>query len=184
RLSLGVQSFGDRELHLIGRRHDAAGAALAVELARQAGFDNLSLDLILALPGQTRSSWQESLRRARALAPEHLSVYLLEIPAGQEVDRLRRQRPRLFPSEAEQARRYRELVDELAAEGWRRYEISNFALPGRESVHNLRYWQCRPYLGLGPAAHSLIDGRRFCHPRDLAAYLRDPRAVEGLETAA
>ncbi|MGH9379918.1 MAG: radical SAM family heme chaperone HemW [Thermoanaerobaculia bacterium] len=178
RLSLGVQSLQDRELRLIGRRHDARGAERAVRDARVAGFTNLSLDLILGLPGQTRAGFRATVERAIALAPEHLSVYILEIHAGQEVDLLRRRRPRLFPSEDEQADRYLWLVERLAAAGLERYEISNFARPSRESRHNLKYWRCQPCLGLGPAAHSLIGGRRFAHPRDLTAYVEDPARVE------
>lgn len=182
RLSLGVQSLQDRELELIGRRHDARRAERVVREARAAGFANVSLDLILGLPGQTRAGFRVTVERALALAPDHLSVYILEVHAGQEIDRLRRQRPRLFPSEEEQARRYLWLVDRLANAGLRRYEISNFARPGHESRHNLKYWRCEPYLGLGPAAHSLVDGKRFAHARDLAAYLADPLEVEPVTT--
>lgn len=178
RLSLGVQSLQNRELELIGRRHDARRAERVVREARDTGFANVSLDLILGLPGQTRAGFRATVERAVELAPEHLSVYILEVHAGQEIDRLRRQRPRLFPGDDEQARRYLWLVDFLRAAGLERYEVSNFARPGRQSRHNLKYWRCQPYLGLGPAAHSLVDGGRFAHPRDLAAYLADPRRVE------
>lgn len=182
RLSLGVQSLQDRELALIGRRHDARRAERVVREARAAGFANLSLDLILGLPGQTRAGFRATVERALALAPDHLSVYILEVHPGHEIDRLRRQRPRLFPGDDEQARRYLWLAERLRRAGLRRYEISNFARPGRESRHNLKYWRCQPCLGLGPAAHSLIDGRRFHHPPDLAAYLADPSAVEPVPT--
>lgn len=182
RLSLGVQSLRDRELELIGRRHDARRAERVAGEARAAGFSNLSFDLILGLPGQTRAGFRATVERAVELAPDHLSVYILEVHAGQEIDRLRRQRPRLFPGDEEQAHRYLWLVDFLHAAGLRRYEISNFARPGRQSRHNLKYWRCQPYLGLGPAAHSLVDGRRFAHPRDLPAYLADPSAVEAVPT--
>lgn len=182
RLSLGVQSLQDRELELIGRRHDARRAERVVREARAVGFTNLSLDLILGLPGQTRACFRATVERAVELAPEHLSVYILEVHAGQEIDRLRRQRPRLFPGDDEQARRYLWLVDFLDGSGLRRYEISNFARPGRESRHNLKYWRCQPCLGLGPAAHSLVDGRRFRHVPDLAAYTADSSAVEPVPT--
>jgi oxygen-independent coproporphyrinogen-3 oxidase len=178
RLSLGAQSFCDRELHLLGRRHDARRAADCVEWARAAGFENLSLDLMLAIPAQTESSFRRSLERAIELGPDHLSLYLLEVHAGSEIDLLRRQRPGLFPGEEAQRRRYLFAAERLRLAGYEHYEVSNFCRPGRAARHNLKYWRCEPYLGLGPAAHSQVDGRRFRHPPDLAAYLRDPLARE------
>ncbi len=185
RLSLGVQSFCDRELRLLGRRHDARRAGECVEWARAAGFDNLSLDLMLAIPAQTAASFRRSLDRAVELEPDHLSLYLLEVHAGSEIDFLRRERPRLFPGEEAQRRRYLLAADRLRRAGYEHYEVSNFCRPGRAARHNLRYWRCEPYLGLGPAAHSQVDGRRFRHPPDLAAYLRDPlrREEQGCDLA-
>ena len=180
RLSLGVQSLNERELKLLGRRHDAAGARQCVAWARQAGFANLSLDLMLAIPGQTAASFARTLDDAIALEPDHLSLYLLEVHSQSEMDFLRRERPRLFPGEEAQRRRYLRAAERLTAAGYEHYEISNFARPGRRSRHNLKYWRCQPYLGLGPAAHSFVDGRRFRHAPDLEAYLVDPHAVEEL----
>lgn len=180
RLSLGVQSLADRELALLGRRHDARRAADAIAWARAAGFGNLSLDLMAAIPGQTVASFRRSLERAMDLAPDHLSVYLLEVHPGSEIDGLRRKRPGLFPNEEGQRRRYLLSVALLTAAGYEHYELSNFCRPGRESRHNLKYWRCEPFLGLGPAAHSHADGRRWRHAPDLAAYLADPLAVEEL----
>jgi oxygen-independent coproporphyrinogen-3 oxidase len=171
RLSLGVQSFGARELRLLGRRHDGGGAVAAVAAARAAGFENLSLDLMLGIPGQTEASWRRTLERAIALAPEHLSLYILEVHGGSEMDFLRRERPRLFPGEEAERRRYLRASERLAAAGYRHYEISNFARRGRESRHNLKYWRCEPVLGLGPAAHSLLEGRRSRRLPDLAGYV-------------
>jgi oxygen-independent coproporphyrinogen-3 oxidase len=180
RLSLGAQSFCDRELRLLGRRHDARRAAECVAWTRAAGFENLSLDLMLAIPGQTEASFHRSLARALELAPDHLSLYLLEVHAGSEIDLLRRQRPGLFPGEEPQRRRYLHAAERLPAAGYEHYEVSNFCRPGRAARHNLKYWRCEPYLGLGPAAHSQVDGRRHRHLPDLAAYLRDPLAREEL----
>lgn len=180
RLSLGVQSFADRELRLLGRRHDAARALDCVAWGRAAGFDNLSLDLMLAIPGQTEASFAASLERAVALAPDHLSLYLLEVHAQSEIDFLRRERPRLFPGEEAQRRRYLRTAERLSAAGFEHYEVSNFARPGRRARHNLKYWRCEPYLGLGPAAHSAVDGRRWRHAPDLRAYVADPLAIEEL----
>jgi oxygen-independent coproporphyrinogen-3 oxidase len=180
RLCLGVQSFGDRELRLLGRRHDAGHAARCVAWARAAGFDNLSLDLMLAVPGQTRASFARTLERAIELAPDHLSLYLLEVHERSEMDFLRRERPGLFPGEEEQRRRYLAAAARLGAAGYEHYEISNFSRPGRRSRHNLKYWRCAPFLGLGPAAHSHVGSRRWRHPPDLQAYLADPLAIEEL----
>lgn len=181
RLSIGVQSFSDRELHLVGRRHDAARAERVVREARQAGFENLSIDLMLAIPGQTEAGFRRSLDKAIALETDHLSLYLLEVHESSEMDFLRRERPRLFPGEEAERRRYLAMHERLVAAGFDHYEISNFARPGRQGRHNLRYWHLEPWLGLGPAAHSFLDGRRFQHPADLAAWLADPLATAPLE---
>ncbi len=180
RLSIGVQSFVDRELKLLGRRHDAARAAEVVHAARAAGFGRVSLDLMVGIPGQTDGSFAESLARAVELGTDHLSLYLLEVHEGTEMDGLLRERPGLFPGEEPQRRRYLAMRERLLAAGFRHYEISNFARPGAECRHNLRYWRCEPWLGLGPAAHSFVDGRRFAHPRDLEAWIADPLRVEEL----
>ncbi len=175
RLSLGVQSFADRELRLLGRRHDAERAADCVQWARAAGFDNLSLDLMLAVAGQTRASFRRTLERAVALAPDHLSLYLLEVHERSEMDFLRRERPGLFPGEEEQRRRYLEAAELLAAAGYEHYEISNFCRPGKAARHNLKYWRCEPFLGFGPAAHSQMGARRWRHPPDRSRASVDSR---------
>jgi oxygen-independent coproporphyrinogen-3 oxidase len=181
RLSIGVQSFSDRELALLGRRHDAAHAARVVGWAREAGFDNVSIDLMLAIPGQTEASFRRSLDRAIELGTDHLSLYLLEVHESSEMDFLRRERPNLFPGEEAQRRRYLTMHDRLTAAGFEHYEISNFARPGKRARHNLRYWRLEPWLGLGPSAHSFVDGRRFRHAADLGAWLADPMVVEELD---
>jgi len=182
RLSIGVQSFVDRELRLLGRRHDASHAAAVVAAARAAGFASLSLDLMVGIPGQTDGSFAASLGRAIELQPDHVSLYLLEVHAGSEIDILRRSRPRLFAGEEASRRRYLRMRERLVAAGYLHYEVSNFARPGHECRHNLRYWRCGEWLGLGPAAHSSIGGERFRHAADLEAWLVDPRAVEKLDS--
>ncbi len=127
RLSVGVQSFVDRELKLLGRRHDAEHAATALAAARRVGFERLSLDLMVGIPGQTDGSFSRSLARAIAVAPDHVSLYLLEVHPGSEIDFLRRERPGLFAGEEAQRRRYLAMRDRLAAAGYAQYEISNFA---------------------------------------------------------
>jgi oxygen-independent coproporphyrinogen-3 oxidase len=177
---VGVQSFVDRELTLLGRRHDAAHAARALATARRAGFANLSLDLMIGIPGQTDGSFAHSVARAIDVAPDHLSLYLLEVHPGSEIDFLRRERPGLFAGEEAQRRRYLAMRERLAKAGYGQYEISNFARPGFECRHNLRYWRCDDWLGIGPAAHSFVDGRRFRHLPDLEGWIVDPMAVEAL----
>jgi putative oxygen-independent coproporphyrinogen III oxidase len=162
RVSLGVQSFVDRELRRTGRRHTAAVVASEVETLRADGLENINIDLIAGLPGQTRDSWRESLDWIEKLAPPHVSVYMLEIDAdsrlGNEVllNGKRYGAPEI-PSDELIADLYEAAVCELGRLGIHRYEISNFARPGFESLHNLKYWRLEPYVGFGSDAHS-FDG--------------------------
>lgn len=169
RLSLGMQSADDAELRRIGRVHTHAQTVRAVENARAAGFDNLSLDLIYGLPGQTMTRWQANLDAALALAPEHLSCYGLKVEEGTPLS-ARRERFTL-PDDDAQADMYLSAVGLLARQGYEQYEISNFCRPGRASRHNSRYWTLAEYLGFGPGAHSDFGGERFALARDLDAYL-------------
>lgn len=169
RLSLGMQSADDAELRRIGRVHTHAQTVRAVENARAAGFDNLSLDLIYGLPGQTMTRWQANLDAALALAPEHLSCYGLKVEEGTPLF-ARRERFTL-PDDDTQADMYLSAVGLLARQGYEQYEISNFCRPGRASRHNSRYWTLAEYLGFGPGAHSDFGGERFALARDLDAYL-------------
>ncbi len=173
RLSLGVQSLDDSELRFLGRRHNAVQARRALDLAREAGFDNLSADLIYALPGQTEGGWLASLEGVLAWQPEHLSCYQLTL---EEHTPLGRQwaRGEFRQAEEEQQRAFFLLTSEhLGARGYLHYEVSNFA---REesyvSRHNSKYWQQIPYLGLGPAAHSYDGRRRHWNVSSVAAYCR------------
>lgn len=169
RISLGMQSADDAELHAIGRVHTARDTAEAVAAARSAGFDNLSLDLIYGLSAQTRERWRKNLAAAVALAPEHLSCYALKVEPGTPL--YARRGSAALPDDDAQADMYLDAVDFLAASGYAQYEISNFAKPGCESRHNLKYWTLSEYLGFGPGAHSDFDGRRFAAARDLDAFL-------------
>lgn len=172
RLSLGVQSFDDTLLAAVGRIHTAAQAEQAVHMARAAGFDNLNLDLMYGLPGQTVSQWEQTLDRAAALEPEHLSCYSLILEEGTPLFRQVQDKTCMpLPDEDTLCR-----MDELTAErtrsaGYERYEVSNYAKPGRQCRHNIVYWECLPYLGLGCAAHSDMGGRRFYNPSDWTAYM-------------
>ncbi|MGI5819303.1 MAG: coproporphyrinogen-III oxidase family protein [Armatimonadota bacterium] len=176
RMSIGAQSFSDGELAMLGRGHCASQTEAAVEAARAAGFANVSLDLIYALPGQTVQSWCETLTRALALRPEHLSAYGLELAEGTVLfDRWAR--GEIEPVGESEHLAMRELTLELCERaGLRRYELSNYALPGRECAHNMTYWRNEPYLGLGAGAWSYLDGVRSENLREPAEYIE---ALEG-----
>lgn len=177
RLSVGMQSGVDGELASLGRRHTAADTVRTVEAARRAGFENLSLDLMLGIPGQTEESLAQTLKLVRGLAPEHLSGYLLKIEEDTPFASLPAER---FPGEEAQAALYTAACRGLEGMGLMQYEISNFARPGFSSRHNLKYWNGEEYLGLGPAAHSFLKGRRFFYPRDLEGFLSGrPPAADG-----
>ena len=169
RLSIGAQSANDDILRLIGRRHNWRQVEMAVKRARKAGFRNVSLDLIYGLPEQSMARWRKNLDAAIALEPEHLSCYGLKIEEGTPL--YREKDALVIPDDDAQAEEYLATVETLARAGYRQYEISNFARPGRESRHNLKYWLMQEYLGFGPGAHSDFGGRRFACARDLNAYL-------------
>lgn len=170
RISLGMQSGCDQELQAVHRPHTYAQVVAAVEAVRQAKIRNLNLDLIYGLPGQSRESWQETVEKALALKPEHLSCYGLVVepgtPLAQRVERGER-----LPDEDAQAELYLWTVERLAQAGYHQYEISNFAKSGFQSRHNLKYWMGLPYLGLGVAAHSDFGGCRYAYVRDLEQYI-------------
>jgi oxygen-independent coproporphyrinogen-3 oxidase len=171
RLSYGVQSFADEELTMIGRTHNAAEAREAVALARAAGFDNVSIDLIAGLPEQRMETWRRNLDEAFALAPDHLSVYLLELYQDAPLlHRIKRGELRAIDDE-QTVEMYFALVDEAARRGYGHYELSNWALPGRASRHNLKYWSGAPYAAFGVSAAG-YDGRsRWSNTRQIHEYL-------------
>ena len=170
RLSLGVQSLHDAELRQLGRPHTAAEAIQAVCLARTAGFTNISLDLMYGLPGQTLSSWRETLAHALALAPQHLSLYELTIEEGTPFARQQAAGTLSLPDE-DTVLLLLDATQELVSEaGFRRYEISNYALPGYECRHNLKYWRSGEWLGIGPGAVACLDGTRRSAVADVAAF--------------
>ncbi|MCI8565825.1 MAG: radical SAM family heme chaperone HemW [Lachnospiraceae bacterium] len=198
RLSMGLQSMDNRELKELGRIHTAEEFLKNYYMAREAGFANINIDLMSALPGQTKKSWEETLRRTAELQPEHISAYSLMIeegtpfwerygrgqsgmPAGERavsgnvslsVGQI--QRPCDYPplpSEEEDRAMYRQTKKRLALAGYERYEISNYARPGYECRHNVGYWTRVPYVGLGLGAASFYEGERFSNVRDLACYI-------------
>lgn len=167
RLSLGMQSACAGELAVLGRRHTPADVERSVADARAAGLDNLSLDVMLGISGQTEVTARQSARVAAALGAAHVSAYLLKVEPNTPYGRCA---PPL-PDEDATADLYLAAMDELDALGYRQYEISNTAREGRESRHNLKYWKSEPYLGIGPAASSCLGGRRFAYPRDLTGFM-------------
>jgi oxygen-independent coproporphyrinogen-3 oxidase len=175
RISVGLQSAGEEELRLLGRRHTAAEAAETVERAAAAGISNCSLDLMLGLPGQTAESIRRSAEFCRESGARHVSAYLLKIEPGTVFHRIRD--TLALPDEDGEADCYLAAVEALEGLGYRQYEISNFAQPGCESRHNLKYWNAEEYLGLGPAAHSFYEGRRFYTPASLQEFCRAPRVL-------
>lgn len=172
RLSLGVQSFDDRLLRVIGRIHTAAEAEQAFRAARAAGFENISLDLMYGLPTQTLDDLKKSVDEALALVPEHISVYGLTVEEGTPFAAAEAQGKLALPTEDAAEEMYDWLTAALPARGYVRYEISNFARQGCESRHNLGYWRNVPYLGVGAAAHGYVDGVRWGNEPDTEKYIR------------
>src|SRR5260370_15690264 len=173
RVSFGVQSFSDEELKAAGRMHRRADVYRAAATLRAAGIANISFDLIAGLPKQTRATWQESLDSLVELAPEHVSVYLLEVDEGSRLGgELLRGGKRYsagdVPSDGEMAEFYETACSVLEAAGYEHYEISNWAKPGFASRHNLKYWRREPYLGFGAGAHSFSGTERWANAHDAA----------------
>jgi len=170
RLSLGVQSFSAHELQVLGRIHSIKDVYNTFELARKVGFNKISLDLMYGLPGQTREGWRDNLQKVVALRPEHISLYQLNIEKGTPFALLR-DKGLLQPFTQDEAYlMYREAIGYLKAKGYHHYEISNFALPGKEAVHNSLYWQNEEYLGLGAGAAGYLQGVRYVNEKDPALY--------------
>ena len=170
RLSLGVQATDNDLLKLIGRRHDFQQAELAFQIARRAGFDNVSVDLMYGLPSQTKGDWAKSLARIVEMHPEHISCYGLKLEEGTAMYREYKGSP-ILPSDDEQADMYSYAAEMLSRYGYRQYEISNFCVPGFESRHNLKYWNLDDYMGFGPGAHSCVGDLRYSFVRDLKRYI-------------
>ncbi|MBP3380318.1 MAG: radical SAM family heme chaperone HemW [Ruminococcus sp.] len=172
RLSLGVQSLNDNELRLLGRTHSAERAVKAVKDAVNAGFENISCDLMLALPGQSEEDLLRSVDRLAELPIQHVSAYILSIEEGTAFD-CQDIRSRL-PDDDETAGLYIAMTERLREKGFRQYEVSNFAKEGYESRHNCRYWKCLDYLGIGPSAHSCFGGKRFAAAADTELFISSP----------
>ena len=174
RLSLGIQSFDAEILRILGRKHTPEQGLAAVHRASEAGFRNLSVDLMLGLQQHTETRWLRELETAAELPVTHISAYMLKI---EDATPYALHPPALLDDDA-LADRYVQMHDILTEHGYRHYEISNFAIPGAESRHNTKYWRLEPYYGIGPAAHSCHDGKRFAVRRDLEAFCQAPVQVQ------
>ncbi len=191
RVSFGAQSFIDEELKAAGRMHRREDIYRAVPILRAAGIGNISFDLIAGLPKQTNASWRQSLSEAIALGPEHISIYMMEIDEGSRLglevlQSGSRYSARDLPSEESMAEFYELAQAELQSAGYGQYEISNWAKPGFESRHNLKYWRREPYLGFGAGAHSFAGTQRWANRHDAAAYVaaisEGKSAIESVDT--
>lgn len=171
RLSLGIQTFSDNELSIIGRRHDANRSRSALEMASDS-FDNISIDLMFGLPGQTLHSWESTIKEALHWHPQHISAYMLMYEEKTALTLLRDQGKIVETDDDILVKMYEMLTEMLSGDGYDHYEISNYSLPGYRSQHNSSYWNGKKYLGLGPSAHS-YDGKniRRWNPSDLKGYI-------------
>ncbi|MDQ6932444.1 MAG: radical SAM family heme chaperone HemW [Candidatus Eremiobacteraeota bacterium] len=172
RLSIGVQSFHSAEIATLGRRHSAADVVTVVERARRAGIAAVSMDLMFAIPGQTHQSWLLSMQRAIELNVDHISTYGLTVEKGTPYFEWRAREPQTFSDDGHEAELYSLAMETLEQAGYRQYEISNFAKPGFECLHNANYWQNGEYVGLGVGAASFRSGRRCSHTRSLERYMQ------------
>ena len=177
RVSIGAQSFDDNQLRLLGRLHDSSGINASFRELRNAGFDNLSVDLMYGLPDQSMDHWSDSLDRALKLEPEHLSLYALTVEERTPFHRWIEIDGTIPTPDVDIAADMYEMASKrLETSGYRQYEISNWALPGRESRHNLMYWQSGPFVGVGPGAHSFLGHARFsvdAHPREYVSHVAE-----------
>ncbi len=171
RLSIGIQSACDRALSLLGRVHTWRDAKEAFLMARQAGFSNLGVDVMMALPGQSLEEYEETLKQVLSLKPEHISAYDLIVEEGTHFARWYEKEPEAFPDEETSCRMYKKTVEMLTKAGYRQYEISNYAKPGFVCRHNYGYWSNEPYLGIGLGAGSYVGLRRFRNTTDWTSYL-------------
>jgi oxygen-independent coproporphyrinogen III oxidase len=176
RLSVGIQSFHEDELKFLGRIHDCDTAIRCVEMARTAGFDNLNIDLIFSLPGQARQRWEENMKTALALHPDHISAYSLIVEDHTPLQKMVAAK-QLAPNPTErEAELYEATMEFMEAHGYEHYEVSNYAKPGYRSRHNYNYWSHKNYLGFGPSAHSFwkndgeSEGRRWWNIANVTTY--------------
>ncbi len=175
RLSIGAQSCDDNELKTLGRTHTADDTKKLVAAAREKGFDNISLDLMLSLPDSNNETFKKSLDFITNLFPEHISAYILKIEKNTLFYKMRNSLN--LADDDEQANQYIFMCDYLSKKGYSHYEISNFCKEGKESRHNTLYWKCKEYLGIGAGAHSFLSGKRFYYPNDIKAFIGENETI-------
>lgn len=173
RLSIGIQTFNNKLLNYLNRVHTAEEAGRCVSLAKESGFENISIDLIYAIPGQSIDDWLNDIRRAMELEPQHISSYALTIEEKTVFGRWTKKGSMHAPDETVAAKHFEILVEELAKHGFTQYEVSNFSKPGFESKHNSSYWKGVPYLGIGPSAHSYNGRERHYNVSNNFTYVRE-----------
>lgn len=176
RFSIGIQSFSEENLQWMNRAHTAKQSIDCINIIRTAGFNNFSIDLIYGTPGQDQASWENDLKLAIDLKVPHLSCYALTVEEGTALHHMVKTQERTDINQDEQAERFNALVRLTRQAGYAHYEISNFALPGMESKHNSAYWQGKPYLGVGPAAHSFEANKRSWNVSNNMKYIRSIQA--------
>ncbi len=176
RFSIGVQSFADENLQWMNRAHDASQSFQCIQTIREVGFDNFSIDLIYGTPGQTHEGWIKDLEKAIEMKIPHLSCYALTVEEGTALHHMIGSGKKEKISADEQAERFEALVQLSSLAGYTHYEISNLALPGKESKHNSAYWEGKPYLGVGPSAHSFSGTKRSWNIADNLQYIRSIEA--------
>ena len=173
RLSIGVQSGCDETLKILGRTHTAADALNTVVNARELGFDNISVDLMIALPDSNLQTLKHDIDFMLSMSPEHISSYILKIE--QNTVFAKKYNALNLPDDDASAEQYLYMCEAFEKNGYNHYEISNFAKGYKISRHNMKYWICKDYLGIGPSAHSCLDGKRFYYPRDLRSFIKNPQ---------
>lgn len=176
RISMGLQSANDAERKALGRRGGCEDVERAIERAKKAGIENISLDLMLGVPNQTAESLKKSIEFCKNSGAKHVSAYILKIEEGTPFHKIKNSL--ILPDEDETCDLYLLAVGELEKAGFHQYEISNFSEKGFESRHNLKYWRCEEYLGIGAAAHSFADGRRFYYERSIADFINGAKPVD------
>lgn len=177
RLSVGLQSSNENELKILGRKHTKEDVKALSDSAHKSGFDNISFDLMLAIPNQTEKSLKESIDFCNLNNVSHISMYLLKIEEGTPF--YIKQNTLNLPNEEKTVNLYFTACEYLEKYGYKQYEISNFSNPQKESKHNLKYWNCEEYLGIGPSAHSFINGKRFYYPNSLESFINKEKVIQG-----
>ena len=171
RLSIGIQSFNDNELKVLGRIHSSEDALSSIEMIKNAGLNNFSVDLMYGIPGQTMESWKDSLLKASGGSPRHISTYELTVEENTPLSRFIESGEVIIPDEDLILEMYNYAIDYLGGCGYKQYEISNFAMPGFECMHNLNYWDRGEYIGAGAGAHSFINEIRSINTKDIKSYI-------------